>query len=92
MACICGHAPKGERPRERGARKLENDEICRRLHLTRITAPQVLDGPINALAFEAYAEKFLAPTLAPGDILVMDNPSSPNVRKCENSAKGRAPA
>ncbi len=39
----------------------------------RIDAPLVLDGPINGRAFTAYVEQFLAPTLQPGDIVVMDN-------------------
>lgn len=38
-----------------------------------ITAPFVLDGPINGEAFLAYVEQVLVPTLKPGDIVVMDN-------------------
>jgi transposase len=38
-----------------------------------LTAPWVLDGAMNKLAFETYIEKVLAPTLKPGDIVVMDN-------------------
>ena len=39
----------------------------------RITAPFVLDGPINGEAFTVYVEQVLVPTLTPGDIVVMDN-------------------
>lgn len=39
----------------------------------RITAPFVLDGPINGEAFVAYVAQELVPTLSPGDIVVMDN-------------------
>lgn len=39
----------------------------------RIDAPCVLDGPINGQSFTAYVEQFLVPTLAPGDVVVMDN-------------------
>jgi transposase len=39
----------------------------------RIEAPWVLDGPINGESFTAYVEKVLAPTLGPGDLVVMDN-------------------
>jgi transposase len=35
-----------------------------------------LDGPVNRLAFEAFVEQVLAPTLRPGDIVIMDNLSS----------------
>ena len=41
-----------------------------------MTAPLVLDGPMNAEAFLAYVEQFLVPTLRPGDIVIMDNLSS----------------
>jgi transposase len=48
-----------------------------------MVAPMVLDGPINRIAFEAYAEQVLVPELRPGDIVVMDNLGShkgPQVR------------
>ena len=41
-----------------------------------ITAPCVLDGPINRLSFEAYVEQVLVPTLKPRDIVIMDNLNS----------------
>jgi transposase len=44
-----------------------------------LTAPCVLDGAINGAAFRAYVEQFLAPTLRPGDLVVMDNLSSHKV-------------
>lgn len=43
------------------------------LRVSGMTAPMVLDGPMNGAAFKAYVEQVLAPTLAPGDIVVMDN-------------------
>ena len=39
----------------------------------------MLDGPINGDSFRAYVEQFLAPTLRPGQIVVMDNLSSHKV-------------
>ena len=41
-----------------------------------ITAPCLLNQPINAVSFRTYVEQFLVPTLRPGDIVVMDNLSS----------------
>jgi transposase len=38
-----------------------------------ISAPFVLDGAMNRTMFETYVGKVLAPTLKPGDIVVMDN-------------------
>ena len=43
------------------------------LRVTGMTAPMVLDGPMNSDAFEAYVDQVLAPTLQPGDVVVMDN-------------------
>ena len=42
------------------------------LRLTGMTAPMVLDGPMNGAAFLAYVEQVLAPTLRPGDVVVME--------------------
>lgn len=41
-----------------------------------ITAPFVIDMPMNSLIFQTYLERCLVPTLKPGDIVVMDNLSS----------------
>ena len=38
-----------------------------------IIAPLVLDGPMTGIAFRAYVEQVLAPALAPGDVVVLDN-------------------
>ena len=43
------------------------------LRATGMTAPMVLDGAMDGAAFEAYVKEVLGPTLAPGDIVVMDN-------------------
>lgn len=43
------------------------------LRLSGMTAPMVLDGAMNGAAFQAYVQQVLIPTLAPGDIVVMDN-------------------
>lgn len=38
-----------------------------------ITAPWVVDGPIDGESFRAYVELVLIPTLRPADIVIMDN-------------------
>lgn len=43
------------------------------LRCTGLTAPLVIDGAMNGEMFVAYVEQFLAPTLRPGDVVVMDN-------------------
>ncbi len=54
-----------------------------------LTAPFVLDGPINRIAFETYVEEVLVPELGSGDIVIMDNLSShkgPRVRQMIEAA------
>ena len=46
------------------------------LRCNRIDAPYVLDGPINGLTFTAWVEQCLVPTLAPGDVVILDNLAS----------------
>ena len=43
------------------------------LRVNAITAPMVLDGPMNGEAFLMYVQTFLCPTLQPGDIVIADN-------------------
>ena len=38
-----------------------------------ITAPFVVDRPMNGAIFRIYVERVLAPTLEPGDIVILDN-------------------
>ena len=43
------------------------------LRCDRIEAPWVLDGPINGESFRTYVDQVLAPTLKPGDVVILDN-------------------
>lgn len=43
------------------------------LRKDQLTAPCVLEGPINGICFRAYVEQVLVPTLKRGDIVIMDN-------------------
>jgi transposase len=85
-----GRAPKGERLRAAIPHgHWKTTTFIGRLRLDGLVAPLVLDGPMNAAACEAYVEQFLAPTLAPGDVVVMDNLSShkrPGVRAAIEAA------
>lgn len=44
-----------------------------------LTAPFVIDRPMNGPIFRTYLERCLIPTLTPGDIVIMDNLSSHKV-------------
>jgi transposase len=56
-----------------------------------IEAPFVLEGAIDRPCFEAYVEQCLAPTLRPGDIVVMDNLASRECVRNAIAAKGASP-
>ena len=43
------------------------------LRVDGITAPFVIDRPMNGIIFRTYVERILAPTLRPGDIVILDN-------------------
>jgi transposase len=49
------------------------------LRSSALTAPCVIDGPMNGNAFLAYVEQILAPGLIPGDMVVLDNLSAHKV-------------
>jgi transposase len=74
MARLRGRAPRGERcraPVPHGHWKTTT--FVGALRLDGMTAPMVLDGAMDGPAFLAYVEQVLVPTLAPADIVVMDN-------------------
>jgi transposase len=75
-----GRAPKGERcvaAVPHGHWKTTT--FIAGLRVGEITAPMVMDGSMSGPVFLAYVEKFLCPTLAPGDIVVADNLSAHKV-------------
>jgi transposase len=81
MAPLHGRAPRGERlvgKVPHGHRKTTT--FVAGLRSTALTAPCVIDGPMNGNAFLAYVEQVLAPTLKPGDIVVLDNLSAHKVQ------------
>ena len=74
MARLRGRALRGERCRAavpHGHWKTTTFTGALRLH--GMTAPMILDGPMNRPAFQAYIEQVLVPTLQCGDTVIMDN-------------------
>ena len=74
MARRCGRALRGRRcraPVPHGHWKTTT--FVGALRLGGMTAPMTLDGAMHGAAFLAYVEQVLAPSLKPGDIVVMDN-------------------
>lgn len=54
----------------------------------RIDAPWVVDGPINGERFRLYVEQVLVPTLAPGDIVILDNLGSHKGQAIRDAIRG----
>ena len=74
MARLRGRAKRGERCRAAVPHgHWKTTTFTAGLRLNGVTAPMLLDGPMNGAAFLAYAEQVLVPELRPGDIVVMDN-------------------
>jgi len=74
MARRCGRAPRGERCRAAVPHgHWKTTTFVGALRLEGMTAPMILDGAMHGVAFLAYVEQVLVPTLRPGDIVVMDN-------------------
>jgi len=74
MARLHGRAPRGQRCRAAVPHgHWKTTTFVGALRLSGMTAPMVLDGPINGPAFLAYVEQMLAPTLRRGDTVIMDN-------------------
>src|SRR5260370_9563037 len=55
-----------------------------------VTAPFVLDGPMDGPHFLAYVEQILAPTLKKGQIVFLDNVSTHKVDGVEEAIAARA--
>jgi transposase len=74
MVRLYGRAPRGQRLL--GAvphGHWQTSTFLAALRHDAITAPCVIDGPINGETFQAWVEQFLVPTLTAGDIVIMDN-------------------
>lgn len=80
MARLRGRAPRGERLIGKVPfGHWKTTTFVAGLRSTALTAPCVIDGPMNGNAFLAYVEQVLAPTLKLGDIVVLDNLSAHKV-------------
>jgi transposase len=74
MAPLRGWGPRGERLKAKAPfGRWKTMTFIAALRCDRIDAPCLFDGPINGQTFLAYVEQFLAQTLSPGDVVIMDN-------------------
>lgn len=80
MARTYGRAPRGERAIGHVPYgHWQTTTFLAGLRHDRVVAPLVLDGAIDGAAFLAWVERFLAPTLGSGDVVLADNLGSHKV-------------
>jgi transposase len=69
-----GRSPRGTRLADHTpCGHWETQTVIAALRLDGLHAPAVFDGPVDNPTFLAYVEQVLAPTLRPGDVVVLDN-------------------
>ena len=74
MTRTCGWAAKGKRLTAHVPHgHWKTTTFVGALRLSGMTAPMVIDGPMNGAWFLACVQQVLAPTLKPGDVVIMDN-------------------
>jgi len=77
MVRLRGRAPRGERLVSKVPHgHWKTTTFVAGLRTNALTAPCVIDGPMNGNAFLAYVEQILLPVLRAGDTVILDNLSS----------------
>lgn len=85
-----GWAPRGERYRSHvpfGAWKTQTFIAGLRCH--GLTAPWIVNAPMNRQIFEIYVETQLAPTLCAGDVVILDNVAFHKSKQAEALIRAR---
>lgn len=74
MTPTYARAPRGQRAYDTTLRNYgHNLTLLSGLRLSGIEASMVIEGAVNTAVFETYVRDVLCPTLASGDLVVMDN-------------------
>lgn len=90
MTRMYGRAPKGERlTSDVPFGHWKTQTFIAGLRHDGITAPWVLDGPMNRDCFDLYIETQLAPTLKQGDLVILDNLSSHKSERAKAALRKR---
>jgi transposase len=88
MAPLRGWGPRGQRLTARVPHgHWKTLTFIAALRVDRVDAPWVIDGPINGELFTLYVEKILAPTLAKGDVVILDNLGSHKGRAARRAVR-----
>lgn len=77
MSRLRGWAPVGKRLVDKGSGgHWETKTLVYAVGLDGTRGAMLLDGPLNSVSFTGFCERYLAPNLDPGDLVVLDNLSS----------------
>lgn len=90
MTRLRGRAPRGRRLKARAPfGKWGTQTLIAGLRHQGLSAPWVIKGAMDRAAFNVYVETQLAPTLRPGDIVILDNLSVHKSAKAEALIRAR---
>ncbi len=90
MTRLRGRCPKGRRLKAKAPfGHWKTQTFVAGLRSSGLTAPFVVDRPMNRRIFEAYVETQLAPTLAKGDLVILDNLAAHKSTRAEAAIRAR---
>jgi transposase len=87
MTRLRGRCPKGRRLRCKAP--FGTQTFVAGLRCDKLTAPFVVNAPMNRRIFETYVETQLAPALDKGDVVIMDNLAAHKSPAAEKAIKAR---
>ena len=88
MTPMRGRSPRGERLlADAPFGRWHTQTFIAGLRCDGLVAPWIIDGAMDGPAFDAYVQTQLAPTLKPGDVVILDNL---NVHKSPRAAQALA--
>ncbi len=90
MTRLRGRCPKGQRLRSKAPfGHWKTQTFIAGLRCFGLTAPFVVDRPMNRCIFETYVETQLAPTLSKGDVVILDNLAAHKSPKAQAAIRAR---
>jgi transposase len=90
MTRLRGRSPRGERlVADAPFGHWRTQTFIAGLRCGSLTAPWVLDGPMDREAFDIYVETQLSPTLGAGDVVILDNLAVHKSQRAAEALKAR---
>lgn len=90
MTRLRGRAAPGERVSDRVPRNYgQQTSVISCVGLEGVTATMTVEGAVDTLCFNEYVERVLRPTVAEGDIVVLDNLGAHKASNIEEVVKQR---